>query len=142
MATVKESSVCLRIMGDSLDPDRVSLALGGTPTLCYRKGEKIWNPAGTRARIAKFGGWHLRLDRRSPGDLDGQIDELLSMLSDDLAIWKALNEAFEMDVFTGVFLEGPNEGISLKPSTMLALGSRGLLLDLDIYSGSDQDEGD
>jgi hypothetical protein len=31
-----------------------------------------------------------------------------------------------------------NEGVSIKPETMAALGSRGILLDIDMYSGDSE----
>lgn len=114
--------------------------MGIRPSLSYRTGEVIRNPKTGRERIPKFGMWNLRTEDQFPGDLDGQIDELLGKLPDDLSIWKELNERFSLDLFTGLFLEEFNEGISLKPSTLLALGLRGIELDLDIYSGENVDD--
>ncbi len=46
-------------------------------------------PTG-RERIAKTGSWIVRVARREPGDLDAQVEELLSPLSKDLSIWLRL----------------------------------------------------
>jgi len=46
-----------------------------------------------------------------------------------------LTTRFRVDVFCGLWLIEGNEGISLDPSTLKALGERGILLDLDIYGG-------
>ncbi|WP_292971111.1 DUF4279 domain-containing protein [Novosphingobium sp.] len=142
MSAVSKTAASLRIIGEMLDPDEISVILGTKPSLSYRKGEVIRNPTTGRERIPKYGMWNLRTEDRFPGDLDGQIDELLGKVTDDLSIWKELNERFSLDLFTGLFLEEFNEGISLKPSTLLALGLRGIELDLDIYSGENRDEDD
>lgn len=140
MPKVSRTAAALRITGETLDPQEVSVIMGIRPSLSYRKGEVIRNPKTGRERIPKFGMWNLRTEDQFPGDLDGQIDELLGKLPDDLSIWKELNERFSLDLFTGLFLEEFNEGISLKPSTLLALGLRGIELDLDIYSGENVDD--
>jgi hypothetical protein len=90
-------------------------------------------------KIARSGSWRLKVERRSPGDLDAQIAELFVTLSLDLAIWKDLSTRFRADVFCGLFLRESNEGISLAPETLTAVGSRGLTLEMDIY-GPEADE--
>lgn len=142
MSTVSTTAASLRITGETLNPDEISRLLAVQPSLSYRKGEVVRSPKTGRERVRKFGMWNLRTEDRHPGDLDSQIDKLLSQLPHDLSIWKDLNARFRIDLFTGLFLEETNEGLSLKPSTLLALGLRGIELDLDIYSGGNLDESD
>ncbi len=90
-----------------------------------------------RQIIRKSGMWILEADDRVPGDLDGQIQELLGKLPNDLSVLTELSERFQIDIFSGFFMQEGNEGLSLKASTLLALGSRGIELELDIYDSSD-----
>jgi hypothetical protein len=78
----------------------------------------------------------LKADECSPENLDGQIVELLSTLSGDPAVWRELAQ-FKPDIFVGLFLSSPNEGLTLRPETMAALGARGITLGLDIYCPDD-----
>ena len=79
------------------------------------------------------GVWQRRIERRAPGDLDGQIGELLAAMADDPRVWRELTATYRADVFCGLFLVEANEGITLSPATLLALGTRALVMDLDIY---------
>jgi len=40
---------------------------------------------------------------------------------------------FEVDIFCGLFMGSSNEGLSLSPRTLSALGQCGIELGLDIY---------
>lgn len=90
-------------------------------------------------KTARTGSWRLLADRRSPADLDGQIRQLLSAMNDDLEAWKSLAGRFRGRIFCGVFLASRNDGLTLPPETLLMIGQRGLVLDLDIYEQTDPD---
>jgi hypothetical protein len=62
------------------------------------------------------------------------VTQLLSGLTTDMAVWNALSTRFQADVFCGLFLQEGNQGLSLSPSTLIALGRRGLPLALDVYA--------
>ncbi|CDO34425.1 DUF4279 domain-containing protein [Novosphingobium sp. KN65.2] len=71
MAKVGTTSAALRIFGDDLDPEEISLALGIKPTRWARKSE-----LGIRSqnkKPARTGFWQLTTDVREPGNLNGQI---------------------------------------------------------------------
>ena len=140
MAQVRKSAACMRIHGDDLDPEEITRLLGATPTRAIRKDEKIVGQVTGRVRVAKSGLWQLKVSDRTPEDLDGQIEEILSQMTDDLAIWRGISETYPMDLFCGLFLGVHNEGMSLSAKSLAALGERGIELDLDIYSGSDEDD--
>ncbi len=140
MATIHRTSVSLRLHGDDLDPDEVSRLLGQAPDLAARKDE-VWRPNSTPAAISRTGRWLKRVERRTPGDLDAQIGELLGLMSADLAVWGNLTGRFRADLFCGVFLGGANEGLTLRADTLLMIGARGLSLDFDIYAPGPDAEG-
>ncbi|GAA0868426.1 hypothetical protein GCM10009116_05140 [Brevundimonas basaltis] len=132
MGGIHETSASLGFYGDDLDPDEITIALGARPTVGVRKGQ-TWVTEFGAEKVARTGSWRVVAQRSPPGDLDGQIAGLLSTLTDDLAVWNDLASRFRGRLFCGLFLKAGNEGATLKPETVLAMGSRGLCLDLDIY---------
>lgn len=139
MAEVDRTAASLRFRGDDLDPDEISRILGAQPTRGVKKGGMWKTPAGQEI-VARTGSWGLRVPEESPGDLDKQVTILFAGLSKDLDAWRHLASRFKADIFAGVFLARRNEGLGVSPGTMIAIGSRGLLLELDIYSGDDDEE--
>lgn len=133
MADVSRTRASLRIFGDDLDPDEISALLGAPPTLSGKKGEVRVDQRGVE-QIATTGRWLLRVASRQPGDLDGQLVELLSPLTPDTAVWRSLVARFKADIFCGLFLKEMNQGFELRPETLEMIGSRGLPLGFDIYS--------
>jgi hypothetical protein len=140
MAAVSRTRASLRIFGDDLDPDEVSALLGTPPTLSGKKGEVWFDKRGVE-QTARTGRWLLRVTRRQPGDLDGQLAELLSPLTPDIGVWHSLVARFKADIFCGLFLEESNEGLEIRPETLKMIGSRGLSLGFDIY-GAPPEEAD
>ena len=84
MAQVKRSAASLRISGDDLQPSEITRLLGCDPSAAQAKGETIIGRNTDSARIVSTGMWRLFASKREPEDLDGQIAELLSKLTDDL----------------------------------------------------------
>ncbi len=133
-APVSDTTASLRFFGDDLDPDAISVLLGASPTSSARKGE-IWiNSRGVK-RTARTGRWLLEAVRSQPGDLDNQLVELLSPLTQDIEVWRSLVAQFSGDIFCGLFMEEGNEGVELRAETLVMIGARGLSLGFDIYSG-------
>jgi len=140
MAHVQRSAVTLRIGSDDLIPDEITRLLGATPTKTEIKGEKIVGRKTGKVRIAKMGIWRLEASDREPEDMDGQIQEILSQTTSDLAVWRSIVEKHQIDLYCGLFLGGSNEGMTLSAQSLAALGERGIEMGLDIYSGRDEDE--
>jgi hypothetical protein len=138
VGALHETAATLRFFGDDLDPDEISARLGAIPTVGVRKGG-TWTTDRGVSKPARTGSWRLEMARRQPGDLDGLVAELLGMLTEDLAVWEELTTRFSADLFCGLFMREGNEGLSLSPETMQALGSRRLLLGLDIHGAGTQD---
>ena len=135
MAHVHISKLSLRIRGDTLVPEELTALLGATPTFSYVKGEEvIINKAG-RVRIADTGMWLLNVDDHSPENLDGQLHELFDRLTDDLDVWRKLDEDFSVDLFCGLFTQYLNEGFSISANVMQLIADRRLPIGFDIYGG-------
>ena len=112
--------------------------LGCFPNYSQTKGEELIGKKTGIKRIAKLGMWRLSAEESKPENLDVQISEILSKLTGDLEVWSRIGERFEMDFFCGLFMGVSNEGLSLSPQTLSAIGLRGIELDLDIYGPDDE----
>lgn len=129
MAGIARTGASIRVFGEDLDPVEVTGLLGAEPTHQSRKGD-----VRASGFIQQQGAWRLRAPEREPGDLEGQLRDLLSALTDDLAIWRDLGARYRVDVFCSLMMEATNEGLSLSPSLQALLAERGLSLGLDIYT--------
>jgi len=129
--------VTLRFFGDDLLPDEISALLGAIPTASHHRGQELKGSQSGVVRIARTGSWRLSAPRREPEDLEAQIFEILDQLTGDLAIWKSLAR-FRPDLFCGLFMGSGNDGVSLSPRALLALGQRGIELGLDIYDAEEE----
>lgn len=138
MAQIQRSVATLRIMGDNLDPTEITRLLGCAPDAAQTRGEEIPARKGGSVRIARIGMWRLSATDREPGDLDAQIRDLLSKLTDDLTVWTSIAERHRVDLFCGLFMHKGNEGLSITPESLAALGLRRIELGLDIYDGHDR----
>ena len=138
MAILSKTKMCLRVIGDDLVPDEISLLLGSKPTREMIKGEPFYWKRDGEPRIAKSGMWRLEANDQIPGDLDIQVFELLDQLTDNLDTWGILSEKYKLDMFCGLFMDSGMEGISLSARTLLALGQRGIEIDFDMYGPDDE----
>ncbi|MGA8398492.1 MAG: DUF4279 domain-containing protein [Stellaceae bacterium] len=141
MPVISGTRASLRIFGDDLDPDAVSLLLGAAPSVGTRKGETWINKRGIE-QTARTGRWLLQAVRLEPGDLDSQLVELLSRLTSDTKVWRSLVTRFKADIFCGLFMKEVNEGFELRPETLEMIGLRGLPLGFDIYCFPQKETGE
>jgi len=132
MASISQTKATLRIIGDDLLPEDITDSLGGFPTSCQAKGQEIIAKSG-KVRVATTGLWRLTATDQLPGDLDAQVSEILDQLTDNLDAWQELSDNYRIDLYCGVFLGGSMEGLRLSAESLLKLGERNILLDMDIY---------
>ena len=139
MAQVSESKTSLRVIGDPLDPDEITKLLGGSPTSAQKNGDIIIGQTTGNRREAKFRMWRIIASKQSPENLDGQVEEILSQLTDDISVWKNLGSRFRLNLFCGLFMKDSNEGMDISSETLMALGQRGITIGLDIYAPTIED---
>jgi len=132
MTLIAKTVATLRFFGDDLDPEVVSLLLGTSPSRGERKGEVIKSAKTGRERTPRTGSWRLEAKDREPGDLDGQIDEIVSQLSQDISRWTELAK-YRPDLFVGIFMDRSNEMIELSAKSISLLAERGIQVTLDVY---------
>lgn len=137
MPSFERSRATLRIAGDLLVPDKVSRMLGSVPTASQQIGDEILGQSTGQVRIARTGMWRITAQAREPEDLCGQIDEILGKVTNDLDVWADIRRCFTIDLFCGLFMGSGNDGLSLPPDRLRALGERGIDLALDIYDSTD-----
>ena len=132
MGALDYSVATLRLFGDDLVPEEISVLLGAEPTESCRKDQRLVGASTGAVRIAVTGSWRLSATRQEPEDLESQIFEILDQLTDDLETWTSLSR-YEPDLFCGIFMASGNDGLPLSAKSLLALGQRGIALELDIY---------
>lgn len=97
---------------------KYSLATG------WAKGDAF--PSRRVKRVAKSGLWLLQASETGPADLDRQVAEILGQMTPDAAVWAALRDEYDVDLFCGWFMQHWNEGLSISPDTLSALGRAAL----------------
>jgi hypothetical protein len=136
MPHIRKSAVSLRIMGDDLVPDEITALLGTSPTRAHRKGETGKHIVGLKVgdvRVARSGMWMLKAHDREPEDMDSQIQELLNRMTTDFSVWRSITSRFRVDLFCGLWMTGCDNGMTLCPQSLAALGERGIEMGLCIY---------
>jgi hypothetical protein len=133
MGELAKSAVSLGFWDDDLDPVLVTELLECEPTVGVAKDGE-WITATGAAKTARSGSWRLLVERREPGDLEGQIREVLSLVTSDMSRWDRLPKFEKARLFCGLFLADLNEGSSISAETLAMIAERGLSLELDIYS--------
>jgi hypothetical protein len=130
---MQKSVATLRISGDDLIPDEISSRLGCAPSKARQKAELIVGKKTGTTTVARTGMWSLYSTEREPEDLEIQIEELLANVTSDIAVWRDLVHRYRVDLFCGLFMGSKNDGLTLSPKVLVALGQRGIMLALDIY---------
>ena len=142
MSQIAKTAVSLRYSDKHSDieliPEALTAALGKPPSHSMTKGEVIVRKGEVVSAdgiplVAQFNIWIYAIERREPGDLDGQIRELFGALTDDLAVWRSLAEKHSPDLYVGLFMKEENEGIEISAKCLSILSERGVSLSLDIY---------
>jgi hypothetical protein len=78
--------------------------------------------------------WSLRAPDSEGGNIDAQVDWLLTQLTQEIPVWQRLGQTHRMDIFFGIYLTSSNQGVGLSAKSMLELGQRGIEAGFDIYA--------
>jgi uncharacterized protein DUF4279 len=142
MGQIRKSVAALRVIGDDLVPNEITALLGTSPTRAVVKGETgkhIVGPKVGGVRVSRSGMWTLEASDRQPEDINSQIQEICNRMTDDLSIWQRITKRFRVDLFCGLWLTGCDNGMTLSPQSLAALGERGIELGLCIYGDLEQE---
>lgn len=132
---VDNLKLSLRIYGEDLIPEEVSATLGCRPTNSWRKGDPL--PSGPRVR--RQSAWFLDAPEKKKGEIDEQIQWLLSRLTPDVRVWKKLNAKFKIDLNAVIYMVNWNRGFEISPASMAAISRLGLKVGFDIYYYGDEE---
>jgi hypothetical protein len=120
--------------GGPVDLTKVALRVAGKDPQEKVNFETISRLLGCNSDAKTPSIWRLRSPDSEDGDIDSQVEWILSRLTQDLNRWNEVSSQFSIDLFCGLFLERTNRGTSLFPETMRRLADRGIKLSLDIYA--------
>jgi hypothetical protein len=107
--------VCLRICGDDLEPDTVSLTLGCQPSRSQRQGQPVLSSDGQVKRIARTGSWILDHPVDEETTINEAIRSFLLKLPDDQSLWTTLASQFTVDLICDLTVRSINRGFELTP---------------------------
>jgi len=127
--------IFFRLFGDALIPDEVTKILGCTPTHTGAKGDKVVEDSG-RTYPRHTGIWVLQVPPQSPFNADSGIIEVLGKLPSDLETWKTFRSRFKLELDLLLVLRSGidhNNDFLISPSTLEALGQRGIELDIRFF---------
>ncbi len=120
-----------RLVGDNLDPDRVTDLMGINPTDAKAKGAsppghpEIRYPTGVWRKVSPIS--HLE-------PLEAHLNALLDLLEPRVASVRQLQaEGCEAEFFCGLFYTSFNGAIELDPPTLSRLGQFGAALTISTY---------
>jgi Domain of unknown function (DUF4279) len=132
------ATLCLRVCGDTLDPEEITRLLGRAPTGSQRKGQPVLSKSGEIKRIARTGSWLLDQAVRSDMTIEKEIESFLGSLPPEGQAWAAIEERYHVDLLCDVFVRGVNQGFELSPRVLAMLGQRGITLGVDIFCEPDE----
>jgi len=139
VAHVNKSTVTLRIKGEMLIPSEITTMLGSESSFEQIKDQILVNKKTGKERISKFGMWALKVFDCEPENIEKQVLEIFSKLTNDKKTWEYLGSNFKVELFCGIFMKYENEGMGISPLVMKILSERKIELSIDIYGGKDDD---
>ncbi|NMN88871.1 MULTISPECIES: DUF4279 domain-containing protein [unclassified Novosphingobium] len=133
MDNLQRATVAVLITGEDLVPAQVAVALDGTVSFGVVKGEVFTGRHGkeieAKIGMCRFGGeWH------AEPDIDRQIREVLSTLTDDKDRWGAITARYFCHLSVGGYFHDWTGGLTLASETLKMLADRNLAIDFDFYA--------
>ncbi len=116
----------LAFHGDELDPDKVSEALGRSPTMHARHGDVVTSSLGMGAGQAKTGHWSLRTEWGADQAPDDKIKTLLTSLTGDTRTWLTLARLYRGSLVCYIEPAGGRQALRLSSEVLADIAARGL----------------
>lgn len=124
-----EIKVSLRIVGDELSPEEITVLLGCQPTESRMKGDELRSQSFIST--APTGIWLLSSSITS--SVEDAVFDLLNQVDNDPSVWSELTKRFRTEFFVGVFSETCQVGITVSASIIQKLSVLGLSIGIDVY---------
>jgi len=127
----KWSKASIRISGDTLRPEEISMELDLKATRSGLKGERL--EGSPRMRPLRNSVWILNspLDNQYP--LENHLEWLLDALEPKLEVINGIARKYETDFFCGFSSENGQGGCNLSTALLQRLAKTGVPLVLDLY---------
>lgn len=133
---VERVRVCLRVLGDDLDPTEITRLFGCEPTQSGRKGE----PYLQEKRLRRTGVWILDYTPGPDATVGEAITAILVQLPQDAGLWRNLGQQFKIDLLCDVTVRGVNQGFVLAPEVLKSIAALGIPLGVDIFTEADTEQ--
>jgi Domain of unknown function (DUF4279) len=137
---VERASVCLRFLGDDLNPLDITAALGVEPTRSGQKGDPVLRPNGEISRHRRTGFWLLQPDLDLNATVAEAIVLLLNILPQDIVAWNSLTDRFQADLICHLTVRGANQGFVLPPEVVQRISRLGISAGFDIFTKREDDQ--
>jgi len=131
---VDETSVCLAVYGEDLDPERVTELLGRPPTSSHRRGDR-----GPKSPLYKRGGWFLELRGAAPEGPEELVSKVLRQVPDDEAVWRKLGQLYEVQLRFAFHMTGSNRGFDFPADLVGKVAHLHASLVFDIYAYGEEE---
>jgi hypothetical protein len=135
-------SVSLSIVGDDLNPVKITDLLGVQPDTAQRKGVRLPARGEKPGRLPSFGMWSicLRRDQTDEWDIEAAICALLDRIVVNNDVWKIAVDNAKARVFVGLSLDAGNRGFGFSPELLRRVADLGIQLDFDLYAEHPNDK--
>jgi hypothetical protein len=132
-------SIRLDITADDLKPNEITSRLGVAPTSSWEKGTTLLKRDGTVRRTTKSGRWALSLQPAETDEWEANkaLILIIGRFQADESVWREISTRADMRLTLALFLETPNQGVSLDPASLRWLAERNIRLDFDIYAADE-----
>jgi hypothetical protein len=137
--TVDHVRVCLRVLGDELDPQEITKLLGRKPTRSGKKGDSVLRPNGKSSRRRRNGAWLLDVTPKPDATVDAALTELLSKLPEDSDTWLSLTRRFQVELLCAITVRGIDQGFVLSPDILQQVAGLGVSLGVEVFIETDDE---
>ncbi len=133
---VDETSVCLCVYGEELNPDAVTTRLGCSPTHSHHRGDR----RGPTSSPYPQGAWLLEMRAEAPTGPEQVIRRLLMRLPTDPQVWEALAADYDVELSISISFAGWNRGFELSQEVVAKLSNLRARIGFDLYAQGDDED--
>lgn len=132
-------SVSFRIMGNNLEPSKITLLLGIEPDIAHKKGESRTgeSKSGKIINYAPFnsGLWSIKSKLDKNNRIQNHIVSILERIEPKKEVLlKLTNEGFKMDLYCGYFFSTKDQaGVSLNNEILKRIAELGIDFGISLY---------
>ena len=128
-----DTNVSLRILGEDVEPETITLDMGMPPDQSHRKGDVH---GARRPVVRRHGYWSITSSKHiaASDNANDHIRWLVAAVApkiDQLSIYKS--RGWTVDVWIGIHTSAGHGGPTLRPEVLAQLAGLGMEVNLDLY---------